>query len=152
MPSSRRPCSTAYALVKPVTPPPSGCGGSVLAVAVQPAEPGRADQERARPRDVSVERAGGRVQVLDAAAVQLAPLRQVEGFEVGFDVQRGQPVQAVDRAVGAPAAQLIQQGRRLDPRLKQQRLDVGFGQPVGQFLTHAALVEHDHHPAALRRA
>jgi hypothetical protein len=66
-----------------------------------------------------------------------------------FLVQGGEPVDAVDRAVGEPALQLFEQVVGGDARLEDEGLDPELGQPGGQRPPDAAAVGHDDDPCTV---
>ncbi len=117
------------------------------AVAVQPAQPRGRHQEGVGSSHGVVQRAHGRVQVLDPHPVGLAPFVQAHLLDGRLHVQRGQPVDALDRPLGQPALELAFQRVGGHARLQRQRSCAQFLQPVDQRLAHAAAVQHHHHAA-----
>jgi hypothetical protein len=72
----------------------------------------------------------------------LAPRRQVHVFNCRFDVERWQPVDAVDRSFCQPAFELLFERFGGWWFVEHQRADATLLQPVEQRLADAATVHH----------
>ena len=120
-------------------------GGAFGAVAVAPAEAGGRDEEGVGRG----ERAHRDGQELDAHAQRLAALGGLEPAQRALVVERGQPVDALDRAGGRPRGDAGLERLGIGRAVDLEDLDAELGQAAGQRLGDAAAVGHEDHAAAL---
>ena len=120
-------------------------GGAFGAVAVAPAEAGGRDEEGVG----CGERTHRDGQELDAHAQRLAALGGLEPAQRALVVERGQPVDALDRAGGRPRGDAGLERLGIGRAVDLEDLDAELGQAAGQRLGDAAAVGHEDHAAAL---
>jgi len=121
-----------------------GAGGII---AVQAAEAGCGNQERSRFPDLIVERLHRSKQHFCTDPGCFTPLREAHAGNVGLYIQGRQPVNALDRAFGVPAFEILRQEFRIRRSVDNQRLNPEFLESANQSFPDSALIRHDKDPA-----
>ena len=117
-------------------------------VAVAAPEARRRDEEGAGAGDLIGEHPHGGRQQLHTHAQPLAPACGIERGDRPLVVERGQPVDALDRPLGLPLDETALELLGLGLALDLEDLDAELGQPLRERRTDTAPVGHQDHAAA----
>ena len=113
------------------------------------AEPRGRQQKRAGATNGLSEVAHGRVEELHAPTEQFSPASQIEPADGRLGVQGRKPVDAADRAAGCERVEACAELLGVGRALHGEHGDPSLLEAADQRRTAAAVVEHDHHTAAL---